>query len=381
MLLVAIGWQLYNLTNSPLDLGLVGLVQFVPMLLATPLTGYVADTYDRRRVSSLCQQLAALGAVALAMMTLTGSVSRGWILFLVGSLGLIRAFEFPAMMSLVPLIVPRPALQQATAFYSMANQTAVIVGPALGGLLSWLAPSAPYATAGVLLLLASIATRGIATVMPDRLAERVTASTIFAGARFIRGKPELLGSMTLDMVAVGVGAAYALLPVFARDILATNAAGLGILRAAPAVGALSMALYMTRFPVRSAAGIKIFLGVVLYGIATIALGLTTSFVLALGALVAMGAADLMSVVVRQSLIQLRTPDEMRGRVGAFNALFINSSNQLGDFRAGLVAAWIGPVGAIVSGGVAAIAVAGLWMLLFPTLRRLERVDDDYERSR
>jgi MFS family permease len=375
MMLVAIGWQLYNLTNNPLDLGLVGLVQFVPMFCATPFAGHAADTYDRRRVSAHCQQLGAIGALALAAGTLTGSLTRGWIFLVVGLLGLVRAFEFPAMSSLVPLVAPRQALQQATALYSSANQTAVILGPALGGLLYWLSPTAPYLTAIVLFIAASIATRRIVSETPTRRTEPIRLTTVFAGADYIRRTPELLGSMTLDLVAVIVGAAYALLPVYARDILATNAAGLGILRAAPAVGALATAIYLARNPIRAAAGPKMFGGVMLYGIATIALGLTTSYALALIALVIMGAADVVSVVVRQSLVQVRTPDEMRGRVGAVNAMFISSSNQLGDFRAGVAAAWFGTVGAIVAGGIATIIVAGAWMWLFPTLRHLQRVDD------
>jgi MFS family permease len=345
------------------------------MLIATPVAGQAADSFDRRRVSALCQQLAAVSATLLALGTVSGSLTRGAIFALVAALGLARAFEFPAMSSLVPLVAPRPALQQATALYSSAYQTAVILGPAVGGLLYWLNPVAPYASAVALFLVASVATRSIAAVAPDRPSDPVTIGSVFAGATFIRRTPELLGSMTLDMVAVGVGAAYALLPVFARDILGTSAAGLGILRAAPAVGALSMALYLARNPIRTGAGMKIFGGVMLYGVATIVLGLSASFAVALVALVAMGAADLMSVVVRQSLVQLRTPDDMRGRVGAFNAMFVNSSNQLGDFRAGVVAAAIGTPAAIVTGGLAAIAVAALWAILFPSLRRLQRVED------
>jgi MFS family permease len=374
MLVVAIGWQLYNLTNSALDLGLIGLVQFVPMLCATPFAGHAADTYDRRRVSALCQLLAAVGAAILAIGTLGDLLGRNSIFLVVGLLGLVRAFEFPAMSSLVPLVAPRSALQQATALYSSANQTSVILGPAVGGLLYWLHPALPYVTALILFIVASIATRGIDAAVPERRVEPISVATVFAGAAYIRRTPELLGSMTLDLMAVLVGAAYALLPVFARDILATNAAGLGILRAAPAVGALTMAVYLARFPIRTSAGVKMFGSVMLYGVATIALGLTTSFGLATIALIVMGAADVVSVVVRQSLVQLRTPDDMRGRVGAVNSMFISSSNQLGDFRAGVVAAAIGTTGAIVAGGVAAIAVAALWMLMFPTIWKLQRVD-------
>ncbi len=374
MLVVAIGWQLYNLTNSALDLGLIGLVQFVPMFCATPFAGHAADTYDRRRVAAICQSLAAVAALILAFGTLGGWLGRSHIFLVVGLLGLVRAFEFPAMSSLVPLVAPRSALQQATALYSSANQSAVILGPAIGGLLFWLHPAAPYLTATGLFLAAVIAMRQIESAVPVRRNAPITFETVFAGASFVKRTPELLGSMTLDLGAVVFGATYALLPIFARDILHTNSAGLGILRAAPAVGALSMAICLAYNPIRAQAGLKMFAGVAVFGAGTIAFGLSTSLITAWLALVIVGAADVVSVVVRQSLVQLRTPDNMRGRVGAVNAMFISSSNQLGDFRAGLVAAAIGPVGAIITGGIAAIVVAGAWAILFPSLRKLQRVD-------
>jgi MFS family permease len=374
MLVVSIGWQLYNLTNSALDLGLIGLVQFVPMFCATPFAGHAADSYDRRRVAATCQTIAAAAALILAVGTAGGWLGRTEIFLVVGLLGLVRAFEFPAMSSLVPLVVPRSALQQATALFSSANQSAAILGPAVGGVLYWLDPMAPYATAAALFLAAVVAVTRVDAAAPVRRAERMTRATVMAGVTFVRQTPALLGSMTLDLGAVVFGATYALMPVFARDVLQTNAAGLGILRAAPAVGALAMAIWLAYNPIKTQAGPKMFAGVAVFGLGTIVFGLSSSMVVAWVALLVVGAADVVSVVVRQSLVQLRTPDDMRGRVGAVNAMFISSSNQLGDFRAGLVAASIGTVGAIVTGGIAAIVVAGAWAYLFPQLRRLQRID-------
>lgn len=374
MLVVAIGWQLYSMTNSARDLGLIGLVQFVPMFFATPFAGHVADTYDRRRVAAACQVIAGVVALLLAIGTITGRLDRAAIFGLVGILGLVRAFEFPTMSALLPLTVPRSALAQATAYYSSANQTAVVVGPALGGLVFMLHPAATYLFAAALSLAAAVASLSVKAEMPERKIGPITFETLSAGLRFVWRTPALLGSMTLDLLAVVIGAANALMPIFARDILGTGPWGLGLLRAAPAVGALGMAIYLAYNPIRRAAGLKMFGGVALFGMATIAFGLSTSLAASLTALVVMGAADVISVVVRQSLVQLRTPDDMRGRVGAVNAMCIASSNQLGDFRAGEAAALLGAVPAVVAGGVGTIAVAGLWMWLFPSLAKLERVE-------
>lgn len=374
MLVVAIGWQLYALTNSARDLGFVGLAQFVPMFLVTPLAGHIADTFDRRKVVAICQVVAALAGIALAFGTLGGWLGRLEIFALVAVLSMTRAFEFPTVSALLALIVPRNNLTQATALYSSANQSAIILGPALGGLIYMLHPSAAYFTAAALALVAATRTIRIDAVMPDRRREAITFETISAGVRFIRRTPEILGAMSLDLFAVVLGATAALLPIFARDILGTGPWGLGLLRAAPAVGALSMAVLLAYNPIRTKAGPKMFGAVALFGLATIVFGLSTSLALSLVSLVVMGAADVVSVVVRQSLVQVRTPDDMRGRVGAVNAMFISSSNQLGDFRAGEMAAAIGVVPAVIAGGIGAIAIAGLWAVLFPSLRRLERAE-------
>jgi MFS family permease len=371
---VAIGWQLYDLTRNPLDLGLVGLVQFIPMFLSTPLAGHAADTFDRRRVAALCQVLAMTAMICIAFGTFAGWLGRNSIFALVAAVSVARAFEFPTMSALVPLTAPRHELQRATALYSSANQTAVIVGPAIGGLLYMVSPVAPYLCAAGLFVIGATAVSSIAIARVERRREPITLATIFAGAGYIRRTPELLGSMTLDLCAVVVGAATALLPIFARDILLTGPWGLGLLRAAPAVGALSTAVWLAYNPIRRQAVPLMFAGVAVFGAATVVFGLSTSLGLSLLALAVMGAADVVSVVVRQSLVQLRTPDEMRGRVGAVNAMFISASNQLGDFRAGVAAAAIGAVPAVVLGGGATILVAALWMALFPSLRMLQRVE-------
>ena len=251
---------------------------------------------------------------------------------------------------------------------------AFVCGPALGGLIYMLHPSAAYFTAAALALVAATQTMRIDAVMPDRKREAITFETISAGVRFIRRTPEILGAISLDLFAVILGATAALLPIFARDILGTGPWGLGLLRAAPAVGALSMAVLLAYHPIRRHAGPKMFGAVALFGLATIVFGISTSLALSLVALIVMGASDVVSVVVRQSLVQVRTPDEMRGRVGAVNAMFISSSNQLGDFRAGEMAAAIGVVPAVIAGGIGAIVTAGLWAVLFPSLRTLERAE-------
>ena len=372
MLMVALGWQLYNLTNSPLDLGLVGLVSFVPMLLATPLAGLAADVFDRRRVSAVTTIVSSIVVLGLAIGTFTGWTGRTHIFVSVAILGLVRTFEFPTMSAMVPLAVPREMLPQATAMYSSANQTAVILGPAIGGFLYWLGAWVPYAVSVAFFLTACMAVISLDLSPQVRRAERITVETLSAGLRFIWRTPELLGALSLDLVAVGLSGAAALMPVIARDVLHVGPVGLGILRAAPAIGALAMAVWLARFPIRNKAGLKMFAGVAGFGLGTIVFGISQSMVLSIAALALLGAADVISVVVRQSLVQLRTPDDMRGRVGAVNSMFISASNQLGDFRAGAMAATFGTGPAVVAGGIAAIVITALWMRLFPMLTTLER---------
>ncbi len=374
MVAVAVGWHLYQLTNSTLDLGLIGLAQFVPMFVASPFAGYVADSFDRRRVVALCQILGAACAGTLLLGIAGGWLGRGEIFAVVAVLGAVRAFEFPTLSALLPLLVERSDLSRAVSLYSSVNQTAVVIGPALGGLLIALNPALAYGVAILLCLLAALLIATLGPTGQNLGSARFSFAALTAGARFIGRTKDLLGALTLDVAAVGLGAVTAILPAFARDTLQAGPEVLGLLRAAPAIGAIGMALMLARAPIKDHAGAKMFAGVVVFGLATCVFGFSRSLPLALFALLVMGAADVLSVVVRQSLVQLRTPDDMRGRVGSVNSMAISASNQLGDFRAGLMASALGLEAAIVIGGASAIAIAAAWIRLFPTLPKLQRLE-------
>jgi len=373
MLTVAIGWHLYQLTGNVLDLGLVGLVEFAPRVLFMLHTGHVADRYDRRKVAALCQSLQGLIALALAVGSATDNVTRELIFALAFLLGATRSFEMPATQALLPNVVPPGLFPRAVAASASATQSATIVAPAVGGFLYafgsiWVyGPTvALYAIACVLTL--SLQARG-------QVAQRGRASieSLLAGIRFIRSRPDILGAISLDLFAVLLGGATALLPVFAKDILLTGPLGLGLLRSAPAVGALLMSLWLARFPFARNVGRTKFTAVGIFGGATIAFGLSTSFWFSLAVLVVLGAADMISMVIRSSFVQLETPDEMRGRVSAVNGLFIGASNQLGEFESGVTAHWFGTVPAVVMGGVGTLVVTGVWIKLFPTLAKRDRL--------
>ncbi|WP_411959122.1 MFS transporter [Pseudomonas sp. s4] len=373
MLTVAIGWHLYQLTGNVLDLGLVGLVEFAPRVLFMLHTGHVADRYDRRKVAALCQSLQGLIALALALGSATDNVTRELIFALAFLLGATRSFEMPATQALLPNVVPAGLFPRAVAASASATQSATIVAPAVGGFLYafgsiWVyGPTvALYAIACVLTL--SLQARG-------QVAQRGRASieSLLAGIRFIRSRPDILGAISLDLFAVLLGGATALLPVFAKDILLTGPLGLGLLRSAPAVGALLMSLWLARFPFERNVGRTMFTAVGVFGVATIAFGLSTSFWFSLAVLVVLGAADMISMVIRGAFVQLETPDEMRGRVSAVNGLFIGASNQLGEFESGVTAHWFGTVPAVVLGGVGTLLVTGVWIKLFPTLAKRDRL--------
>ncbi|MCM8912547.1 MULTISPECIES: MFS transporter [Pseudomonas] len=373
MLTVAIGWHLYQLTGNVLDLGLVGLVEFAPRVLFMLHTGHVADRYDRRKVAALCQSLQGLIALALALGSATDNVTRELIFALAFLLGATRSFEMPATQALLPNVVPAGLFPRAVAASASATQAATIVAPAVGGFLYafgsiWVyGPTvALYAIACVLTL--SLQARG-------QVAQRGRASleSLLAGIRFIRSRPDILGAISLDLFAVLLGGATALLPVFAKDILLTGPLGLGLLRSAPAVGALLMSLWLARFPFERNVGRTMFTAVGVFGVATIAFGLSTSFWFSLAVLVVLGAADMISMVIRGAFVQLETPDEMRGRVSAVNGLFIGASNQLGEFESGVTAHWFGTVPAVVLGGVGTLLVTGVWIKLFPTLAKRDRL--------
>ncbi len=375
MLGVAIGWQMYALTGSALDLGLVGLAQFAPMVALTLVTGHVADRYDRRTVVRFTQATMGLAALVLLAGSAGGWIGRGAIFALVAVLGSARAFEMPCMTSLLPAIVPREALRQATAASSSANQTAQILGPALGGALYALGPATVYAFVALAVAGASILLARLRTRPQERLATRASLSSLFSGIAYVGGTPVILGALSLDLFAVLLGGATALLPIFAHSILETGPWGLGLLRSAPAVGALGASLVLARRPLRSHAGATMLVGVGTFGLATVAFGLSRSLPLSMLALCVLGVSDTMSVVVRQSLVQLRTPPDMLGRVSAVSSLFIGTSNQLGEFESGTTAALFGTVPAVLVGGFGTMLVAALWAVIFPSLRRLRSLDE------
>ena len=372
MLAVAIGWQMYALTGNVLDLGLVGLVEFLPRVLFILLTGHVADRFDRRKVAALCQAAQGLVALSLLLASSQGSLTREMIFLIAFALGTARAFEMPTTQALLPNIVPPGLFPAAVAASASAMQTATIVAPALGGLLYAIDTGWVYGPALVLYLVALT----LMLSLPGRqlpLKQKVSLTSLLAGFRFIRSRPDILGAISLDLFAVLLGGATALLPVFAKDILLTGAWGLGLLRSAPAVGALLMSLWLARFSVDRHVGRVMFTAVGVFGVATIAFGLSTSFWFSLAVLVVLGAADMISMVIRAAFVQLQTPDEMRGRVGAVNGLFIGASNQLGEFESGITAHWFGTVPAVVMGGIGTLVVTGTWIKLFPTLAHRDRM--------
>ena len=372
MLMVAVGWQMYDLTGSAWDLGLVGLYQFAPALLLTLVAGHVADRVHRGRIIAACFGGQALVAVALVAATQgvgsSGSwVSRELLLGLSVLLGVARAFQMPAQQALSPMLVPPALLPRAMAFSSGGSQAAVIVGPALGGLIFLAGATAVYASCAALFVISGIL---IGRVRYDHIPpprEPVSLRTLLAGAEFIWHRKALLGAVSLDLFAGLLGGATALLPMFAKDILHVGPWGLGLLRSAPAAGAVLTSIVLTRWPLGRRVGHIMLGAVALYGLCMVAFGMSTSFVLSLLVLAVSGAADMVSVVVRLTLAQLETPDAMRGRVGAINSVFIGASNQLGEFESGATAALLGPVGSVVAGGLGTLLIAAAWFKGFPEL--------------
>jgi len=375
MILLVVAWQMYDLTNSAWSLGLVGLFQFVPALALALVSGHMADRYDRRHIVSLAMALQLVAALALLMATHEHWLSREVILGVSLLLGVARSFQMTAQQALTPLLVPAPLLSRAMALSSSGNQAAIIGGPALGGFLYAAGASLVYAVCVVLFVIgASLVWSARYEHKPSPRAP-VTMDTLLAGVRFIRAKPVVLGAISLDLFAVLLGGATALLPIYARDILHVGPEGLGLLRGAPAIGALLMSLVLARWTIKSRAGAILFSCVAVFGLTTIVFGLSHWFWLSMVALFFNGAVDMVSVVVRQTLVQLDTPDEMRGRVSAVNSIFIGASNQLGEFESGATAALFGPVGAVVLGGVGTLVVVGLWMRWFPELRRRKSLSE------
>lgn len=372
---VAVGWYVYALTGSALALGLIGLVQFLPPLGLSLLAGQIADHHSRRLILICCYAVEAAMSVGLLVLAafFTHPVVALFGLLLINAVA--RTFEGPALQSLLPFTVPRDTLMRAVSMYVSAGKMSQLIGPALGGLLYGLGAAVDFGLCAVLICVAVIASALLP--MPPAPAERpkVTWDTLVAGIRFIRNEPTMLGAMSLDLVATLFGGVVALLPIFAGDILHINAWGFGLLRSAPAIGALVIATVLSRLQVTRAAGRVMFAAVAVYGIATIGFGLSERTVLSLGMLMTVGAADMLSVVVRQSIMQFATPDEMRGRVFAVNSLFTNTAGQIGMFESGVTADLFGAVGSAVLGGVVVIVVVLVWAWYFPTLRRVERPDE------
>jgi MFS family permease len=374
---VAVGWQIYALTGSAFDLGLVGLVQFFPVVVLGVLIGHIADRYDRRVVVGTCQVVKALAAAAFAVGTIGGFLTRDVMLAILFVSGTARAFETPTMHTLVPGIVPPEILPRAIAASATASQTAIICGPALGGLLYIFGASTVYLTCTAVFVLASVLVSQIQMqrTPPDK--KPVTLDAVFAGFRYIRHNKVVLGAISLDLFAMLLGGVTALLPIYAKDVLMTGPWGLGLLRSAPALGALAVSVWLAHHQLERHVGRVLFSAIAAFGAATIAFAFSTSIALSMAALAIYGAADAVSVVIRHSLVQTRTPSEMLGRVMAVNFMFTGTSGTLGEFRAGTVAAMFGAFTSVLVGGVGAIIVALLWMRLFPELRRIQTLQTDH----
>jgi len=374
MVSVAVGWQVYALTHRALDLGLIGLVQFIPSVAFALPAGHVADRYERKRIVLVCQAVEGLAMGLLALGTLLGWFGETSILAILFMIGVAKAYEFPTTQALMPSLVPASLLPRAAAASASAMQTAMIAGPALGGFLYLAGADVVYGLASLMCFGAVALMWRLRTERPPVKREPATLKTVFAGIGFIRQRPVILGAISLDLFAVLLGGATALLPIFARDLLHTGPWGLGLLRAAPAVGALLMGFWLARYPLERRVGYTMFYSVAGFGLATLVFALSTSFLLSLAALFLLGALDMVSMVIRAALVQLDTPDAMRGRVSAVNAIFINTSNQLGEFESGLTAQWFGAVPATLIGGIGTLLVVALWMAWFPELGKRERLE-------
>jgi MFS family permease len=369
---VAVGWQVYQITHSLFDLGLIGLAQFAPFLALILWAGHVADTHDRRFIVLLCMATQLLCSGLLLAFTLSGS-SVVWPVFAVLVLfGSARAFMMPASQAVLRNLVPLQDFSQAVALSSSSFQVAVISGPVLGGLLYVLGPRVVYLTSAALLALSVLLMAGTRSAPQAKNKAPVSWHTLLEGLRFVWSRPIVLGAISLDLFAVLFGGATALLPAYAHDVLHAGPSSLGVLRTAPGAGAALCSMLLTFRPIERRVGAWMFGGVALFGVSTVVMGLTSSFAVALGALFLLGAGDMVSVYIRHLLVQYETPDEIRGRVSAVNAVFIGASNELGEFESGLTASWFGLVRAIVFGGAATLLVTGTWMKLFPVLSRMDR---------
>lgn len=370
MLSVAIGWQVYDLTQDPFALGMVGLSQFLPALLLALHAGQLADQIDRARLNALTYLMITVCSGGLFLLSWGGNHALWPIYSLAVILGVARITGAPAAKALLPNLVPTEAFSNAVALSAMAFQIATIGGPAIGGALYIFGSAAVYGTASALLAVATIANFCIRT-RSKGVREPVSWESLSAGIRFIRAHPIVLGAISLDLFAVLFGGVVALLPIYAKDILHVGPLGLGILRAAPAAGAAIMAIALAHYPLRRRAGRKLLIAVITYGTLTALFGLSENFYLSLGLLIALGSADMISVYIRSHLVQMATPDHLRGRVGAVNMLFITTSNELGEFESGVTASWFGVIPATILGGILAVTTAGLCAWRIPELRKAD----------
>jgi MFS family permease len=379
---VAIGWKIYAITGDAFDLGLVGLIQFIPAVVFTLLIGHLTDRYDRRTILRGAQATMGAAAALLIVVFLDPTPTVSLLFAAVFLIGTARAFESPASQSLVPAVVPTALLPRATAAWATSNQTGIICGPAAGGLIyafkPVLVPALAFILFGAAITLVTLI--HIERRTPRR--EPPSLSSVLAGFRYVRQRPRLLGVIPLDLFVALLGGVTALLPIYAKDILMAGPIGLGLLRSAPAIGALTMSIVLSHIPVERRIGLKMFAVVALFGAATMLFAVSTWLPLSMAALAILGAADAVSVVIRFTLVQIETPDEMRGRVSAINFLFVNTSNTLGEFESGAVAAWLGAVPSAFIGGLGSLLVAAIWMMIFPALRRVDRFEpaDTEERA-
>jgi len=372
---VAVGWQVFEITRRPLDLGYVGLAQFWPTLVLFLVAGHAADRFNRRNIVTLCYAGLGLASTALFLLTITGARSTRAIYAALTLVGIVRSFNGAAGQSMLPQIVPEEHFPNAVAWAQTVFNTATIVGPALGGLAYAVFgdPAPVYASSMIAAAISVVLAGQIRLNLAKHQREDVSLDTLFAGIRFIWEKKLILGLISLDLFAVLLGGAVALLPVYARDILHAGPWALGILRSAPAIGAVITAMLLAHRPLNRHAGITMLWSVAGFGVFTIIFGLSRSLIVSLIALLLVGASDMVSVIIRGTLVQLTTPDEMRGRVSAVNSLFIGTSNEFGQFESGLTAHWFGTVPAVVLGGVGTLVVIALWTWLFPELRGADRL--------
>ena len=368
---VSVGWQMYDETRNPLYLGLIGLFQFLPSLLLILVTGSVADRYNRRMIMAICMVVGGICSAALLALTITHSFTPWLVFSILVVFGIERAFMGPAVQSLGPNLVPEEDLPNAVAWNSSSWQTASILGPVFGGLLYGASSIAAYSVACILMAVAAVLVFMIPKPAQRTPSSKVSWNEMLAGFRFIAGEKIVLGAISLDLFAVLLGGAVALMPIFARDVLELGPWGLGLLRAAPGIGAIGVAIWLAFHPIRHHAGVAMFIGVALFGLGTLIFGLSATPWISIAALMLMGASDMISVYVRETLIALWTPDEVRGRVNAVNMVFVGASNELGEFRAGTMASVFGAVPAVVIGGIGTLGVAIVWSLGFPKLRKID----------